>query len=70
MHRVKVRGVPGVGWEQLEGKCLSISGRFEQFQCCLQRSESVDDGEVVWCQKKNHLRVFFIFNFAQCQGAI
>ena len=43
MHRVKVRGVPGVDWEQLEGKCLSISGRFEQFQCCLQRSESVED---------------------------
>ena len=52
MHKVKVRGVPGVDWEQLEGKCPSIYGRFEQFQCCLHRSKSVDDGKLVWCQKK------------------
>ena len=44
MHRDKVGGVPGVDWEQLGGK------RFEQFKSSLQRTESVNEGRVVWCQ--------------------
>ena len=36
-------GVPGVDWEQLGGKCSSISRRFEQFQYCLHSTESVKE---------------------------
>ena len=37
MHRGRGGGSPVVGWDQLGGggKCPSILGRFEQFQCCL-----------------------------------
>ena len=44
MYRDKVGGVPGVDWEQLGGKGL------EQFQSALQRTESINEGRVAWCQ--------------------
>ena len=51
MHRVKVGGVTR---EQLGGRCPSISGRFEQFQYCLQRTES-ENGRGRWFGAKNFL---------------
>ena len=64
------KGYQGVDWKQL-------GGRFEQFQNCQQITESIIEGEVVWCSKLFAFEIFLYsilnylqFNFTKCQGAI